>query len=46
MEKKTTLELLRELYEISKTSDCHFDLEDEEYKVIEEIEKRLNIKDQ
>lgn len=44
MKNKTTLELLRELYEVSKTSDCHFNLKDEEYEIIEEIEKRLNIK--
>jgi hypothetical protein len=45
MKKKTDLELLRNLYEISKTSDCHFNLTEEEYEIIELVEKRLNIKD-
>ena len=45
MKNKTTLELLRDLYEISKTSDCHFNLEDDEYEIIKEVERRLNKKD-
>ena len=41
MKNKTTLELLKELYEISQTSDCHFNLEDDEYEIIQEVEIRI-----
>lgn len=40
----TDLELLERLYEISKTSDCHYNLTNDEYDVINEVEKRINEK--
>lgn len=40
----TDLELLEKLHEISKTSDCHFNLTNEEHDIINEVEKRINEK--